>query len=50
MYDDINWEQFEQKFHEAFDLEMTSDERHWFQSVWATLNRGKHEKRKGAAA
>jgi len=50
MHDDITWEQFEQKFREAFAREMTPDERRWFHSIWSIVNNTKQEKRKGTAA
>jgi hypothetical protein len=48
--DDITWEQFEQRFREAFRREMTPDEHRWFQALWTIANRTRHEKAEGAAA
>jgi len=50
VYDDITWEQFEQKFSEAFGREMTPDEYRWFHSILTVVNARKREKNKGAAA
>jgi len=50
VYDDITWEQFEQKFSEAFGREMRPDEYRWFHSIWTVVNARKREKTKGAAA
>jgi hypothetical protein len=47
--ENITWEQFEQRFREAYAREMTPDERHWFQSIW-TVVYGEQEKSKGAVA
>ena len=49
-YDDITWEQFEQKFREAFSREMTPDEHRWFQDLWTITNGTRQEKCKSAAA
>jgi len=50
VYDDITWEQFEQKFSEAFGREMTPDEYRWFHSIWTIVNARKRKKTKGAVA
>jgi hypothetical protein len=50
VYDPITWEQFEQKFREAFAREMTSDERRWFHSIWTIVNNRQPKKDKAAAA
>ena len=50
VYDEISWEQFEQKFFEAFGRVMTPDEHHWFHSIWAIVNDRTKQKSKGAAA
>lgn len=50
VYDPITWEQFEQKFREAFSREMTADEHRWFHSIWTVVNGRKQERSKGAAA
>lgn len=50
VHDQIAWEQFEQKFREAFDREMTTDEHRWFHTIWTVINRREQEKRSGAAA
>ena len=46
----ITWEQFEQKFREAFDREMTADEHRWFHTIWTVANRQEQEKSSAAAA
>jgi len=50
MHDQLTWEQFTQKFREAFGREMTPDECHWFHSMWAQTTAQKQDKAKGAAA
>jgi hypothetical protein len=50
VYDHITWEQFEQKFREAFSRKMTPEERRWFHSIWTIVEGRKQEKSKGAAA
>ena len=50
MYDHITWEQFEQKFREAFSRKMTPEEHRWFHSIWTVVNAREREKTKGAAA
>lgn len=50
VYAEITWEQFQQKFLEAFGREMTPDEHLWFHSIWRATTRAKHAKSKGAAA
>lgn len=50
VYDPITWEQFEQKFREAFGRVMTPDEHQWFHSIWKAANATAKEKCKGAAA
>jgi len=50
VYDDITWEQFEQKFCAAFRRDMTPDEHRWFHSIWTIVNDRKREESRGAAA
>lgn len=50
VHDNLTWEQFEQKFCEAFDREMTPDEHGWFHSIWTIVNTRKAEESKAAAA
>ena len=48
--DHLSWEQFEQKFRDAFDREMTADEHRWFHAIWSVVNGRKAEKSKAAVA
>lgn len=48
--DNLNWEQFEQKFREAFGRDMRHDEHEWFYSIWKGVQANEEEKTKGAAA
>lgn len=50
VYDEITWEQFQQKFFEAFGREMNADEHQWFHAIWSAATRATHAKSKGAAA
>jgi hypothetical protein len=50
VHDDLTWEQFEQKFQEAFGREMTASEHQWFWSIWTSVQARRREKGKGAAA
>ena len=50
VHDDITWEQFEQKFREAFSREMTHDEHRWFHTIWTTVHSQKKEKSSAASA
>ena len=50
VYDHITWEQFEQKFREAFSRKMTPEEHRWFHSIRTIVEGRKQEKSKGAAA
>lgn len=47
--DQITWEQFEQKFREAFCREMTLDEHCWFQAIWTAVNAQKDKSMSAAA-
>jgi hypothetical protein len=49
-YDDVTWEQFEQKFGEAFGRQMSPDEYRWFHSIWTIVNDRKQGKSNRAAA
>jgi hypothetical protein len=49
-HEDITWEQFEQRFREAYGREMTPHEHHWFHSIWTVVYGGEQEKSNGAAA
>ena len=48
--DTMPWEQFEQKFRDAFDREMTADEQRWFHAIWAIANSRNEQKNHAAAA
>ncbi len=48
--DQLTWDQFEQKFGEAFGRDMTSDQRRWFYSIWEIVSTNNDEKAKAAAA
>jgi len=50
VYDDITWEQFEQKFREAFGREMTLVEHRWFHSIWTIVEGRKQEESNAEAA
>ena len=50
VYDPISWEQFDQKFREAFGREMTPDEHRWLHSIWTVVSAKAQEKGKAAAA
>ena len=50
VYDEITWEQFAEKFREAYGREMTPDEHQWFHSIWTIVNNRKQEERKAAVA
>ena len=50
VHDDITWEQFDQKFREAFNREMTPDEHRWFQIIWTVVNNETKENSSAAAA
>jgi len=50
VYDEITWEQFQDKFFEAFGREMTADEHQWFHSIWSAAMRAKQAKSKAAVA
>ena len=48
--DNMPWEQFEQKFRDAFGREMTADEQRWFHAIWAIANSRNEQKNHAAAA
>jgi hypothetical protein len=48
--DNMPWEQFEQKFRDAFGREMTADEHRWFQAIWTIANSRNEQKKNAAAA
>ena len=48
--DNISWEQFEQKFLDAFGREMTADEHRWFHAIWTIANSRNEQKNSAAAA
>ena len=50
VYDEITWEQFQQKFFEALGREMTADEHKWFHAIWSAATHAKQAKSKAVAA
>ena len=50
VHDELTWDEFAEKFREAFGREMTVPEHLWFHSLWTAAHNAKQEKAKGAAA
>jgi len=48
-YDEITWEQLEQRLCEALGRDLTTDEHRWFHAVWTIAN-SKQETGNAAAA
>jgi hypothetical protein len=47
---ELTWEEFQEKFRQAYGREMTAPERERFYAIWIIVSDGRIEQSKGVAA